>query len=1772
MKQSTKLLSLVLALVMAFSCMTVIGNAALVKSEVKYDNIDDADLTAEQVADLALDLVENDLLAGIEPIELSILGTIRLHKIDYLIEDILSLRDGFVWSIGSGLLGDIKNLEFEALVKSGSLGLLSSHTPYARSHGDLEIITAVLRLVGGDTGAGILSKAAYGIGTDNGVSLGLVGNFLDLGDIGDLLGDIPKLVRTLAYDLLIYGSYGYDQDAEELNNNIPFSSLDTMVNTALFNLLTNPQDYDYDPDTDEKVWDMQSILLPGVKAYNDTYGDAMSYLDVNTKSVFDILDVLAQFAIDDIGINALNNNLKKALMKAVEADFVEIDKAILPAAVYEDFEVDTPETEKSYVTYMAYDRMCKDGTNWYYTTIEREDMLDDNGKPVVDEEGNVQSERVRKFFKVNTAAANEFFGLINWDWSFVGSNQEPEEGQVQLLYSDILAIDGTIAGGLNHLISIVFENALVDEVKADFEEVTGDTWLDGGNENLTDNITRLVKYLLVNFGDKIFGSDSVYANYTWDDVADLSVVDIVAMIGPGFFEDVMPQIIIPKNADGTYAFHEGVQILEFGALVIREFATDIAPNVNYDSFIFEAGNVTSANDRLFKSYDVDGWFNVILNMGLDIGYTYLNQITNFNTAIPAAGITESRWQDMLDDAIMWGVNYVSDGTYSVLMGMEPSTIEAIDGPLSKLSYILNTILPLGFINGCAGDYAVDLNVVLQHLKDFFATFDLSIITGFFGRSSEYNILAEPVVPMVLSLLNRILNLVFNNTAVITHADTLDSIISQANLKQTLYNILNGLYNRARTGSKYGDGGTGLLTSALPVVGKLIKGWGTEQNFNVPQISLSRSVDLTNGATAEAVTVNVRNASDGVWRHYKDTAGNEYTDEQYKIVLTGVKVYDEMSDTAGSKYVTLTQPGTNPIDYGQSGTFTYSAANVPTTGALVRFEVAYQVLGEDGVAMANGKNFLAKSYAWLNYNPSNANQTIANDSELVHTAIYTPQYVPISTAMDDDAAAIKGLSTSYFGRDYKFCTKAQTGKVTNNSGTVDGLTFASLSQEFANNDGGRYLRDVRNFDSYTHNFVNEDGEATSDNYTVSGSVDAATWTAANKTSGSSTNFSISLTDKDGTEGPYTFSLIYYDDVYFNKLSSLATNEMDAMRLTADYNLSGIVYANNLLTTANTTDEETGEIIFRESNFSTAVWVLPEDIDYYATGSATEYADSQVTVTKTDEETGEALEGTVVIDGKDTLVRRVTKIDCGTAIGNYVSAFIPGIRGGMQAFNDNTVWTFQALYEALYVSSNDVGYCKKTAEQVAAENTGENVDGAVATLKTTLDSVESTYTDNYDFTDYKMYRLNRLNDARDDAAYYVNLQNDASNATVAEIDETFPYTWINEDDLRALVKGDEYETIILALLEKMDEEELKRTTQWLEDKKLEYQQVSLLDVEMAQSYLELTSQRLLKRDHGVLTNFLADEITSAEAMVGAESEYTARSWAKYSAALATAKEVLANPTQKTVFDAKYELMCCRNELVKVADEADYSELEALIDQATFALKNQGLYDNVPADFGRVLAELGYHEFTNANGDSIDLFPGSAIYVNTEPYAVDQQDEIDQAAYELKVELAKLKFKNVNVTGAGVADETLVEGDEAAGIEAVVAKVARIDALLNADAVKDLFSATADGANVTKDLINVSDDTVYTVETDLAGFAGTDATVTFYTLVSGVKIPVATVKIVVEGDINGDGVINVLDASIAELASNDHAELEGCFFLAANLAAASEGIEGDDFSAVLNKALAA
>ena len=60
-----------------------------------------------------------------------------------------------------------------------------------------------------------------------------------------------------------------------------------------------------------------------------------------------------------------------------------------------------------------------------------------------------------------------------------------------------------------------------------------------------------------------------------------------------------------------------------------------------------------------------------------------------------------------------------------------------------------------------------------------------------------------------------------------------------------------------------------------------------------------------------------------------------------------------------------------------------------------------------------------------------------------------------------------------------------------------------------------------------------------------------------------------------------------------------------------------------------------------------------------------------------------------------------------------------------------------------------------------------------------------------------------------------------------------------------------------------------------------------------------------------------------------------------------------------------------------------------------------------------------------------------------------------------------------------------------------------------------------------------------------------------------------LVVTGDVNGDGVCDVLDAALCEQASNEHTELEGAFFAAGDLNE-SEAIDVNDYAAVVNAAL--
>ncbi len=1817
MKQSTKLLSLLLALLMAFSCMSVIGSAALVKGEVKYDIIDDADLSYEQVADIALDLVDQ-LLADADIGEIfNVLGlSIDLTSCDTTFYSLRKTSKNFLFSMAKGLLGDVGDLDFSPLEDP------NTGDGYQRINGDYRMIAALLNFIGCDTNADILSKAAYGIGTSDGISLGsILGGLLDLGSIQDLLADIPTFLVGMVFDMLVFGSYGYDKDIDDIKEakstlkaTYPeMDTLDEMLPNVLYNLLTKPQDYEWvgEGDAAEKVWDMDSVIMPGL---------TISKEDINplSKSLFQILDVAAQIAIDEIGVPALNNNLKKALMEAVEADLNEIDYETLPAAVKADFD-----NTEAYVTYFAYDRMMKSGGVWYYTTLETEVVEDPTtGGPALDEEGNEITEKVRKYFKVNMGAANEFASLINWDWEFVTSDVTPGEGQTSLIYDEYKAINGTFVGALNNIIGTVYDVALSDAAKADFVnkivtsgvDETYEGWITdptdpGDNANLNTNVLYLTKYILTEFGDKVFGEGSKYASYTMDDVKDMDLIDMIAMIGPEFFEDAMPQIILPKNADGTYAFHDGVQLWEFAALVLRELCTGIAPIVNYDSVIFANGNVTSNKDRLLVEQDADEWFNIILNLGTDVGLVYLQQITNFedylhemfgadfnlDTYLSTGGANADHWQTSLNTAILWAVDYIGgERSTGVLEGITYNAVEAIADPIDRLSFVLNKILPLGFVGDgtyTSDDYDLDLNLVVDGLKTLLTDFDLTVILSLFGRNeaSDYNFLGDASLgTAILDLVNDILYLVFGktilqgvNATTSVSTQSLDNVISKASLKTTVYNILTGLNGRKDA----------ILKNAAPVLAKLIKDWGGEQEFSKPSHDMgdflvvgdSGSTWKVNSSTdcddnvsysieeGSAITVTVRNDSTGVWRHYRDANGTEHQDQQYKIQVASVEFFNY--DGSNSSYVhTIALDTTKVIDFGDYTTFTFKVGSVkapdgqtggptaysavPESGVVQKFKIGYKIYLEDGkTQLLNGTTFYDESYIWFGRYAGDEKTHYNTSSDAYSTGAYSPFYVPYDENLPEWLAS---QNVGYMWRKNVTAGGKEQFQITATSNaTVDGITFGSVDVELLNKSSGDEYEttDLRLFDTYTAQFWDKDHTTVWTTYDVKGGVNWSAFQAAvtpeqvNSEAGRSTSWNVHLrAKKDKNDMDIVVTLRYFNAEYRDLLRDLVNSEARAMRDASDYkhyyNANATVEATEALVNVDGTNEA-GEFELRETNFGVG-----------ANG--------------------------------------VTVINCKQAWTNYYNALLPALRAGLQDWNKASIYNFEALYKALRVAVNDLEYCRATGEDGASTLTTD-----IDALETTLRASQARTTDNYDFTDYKMYRLNKYNDARDDANWYINLRKDAAPASVAEIDEYFDYSWMEEDDFRSLVgahtvkfgekagqtiAANKYQAYLLALLEKYDEEEIEGKAQWLKDRKIELANVQALDLAMAANYLTITEQRLLKRNAGVITTQLADEIASAKNMIGTTNggRYTANSWKNYEEKLATANTALTSGSQMQVFDAKYNLLVARKNLVEVANAGDYAELNALIGYAQFALANANLYENSNKEFGQVLAELGMDKITNVDGYEIELFPGSALLVLDRDYSADDQEKIDDAAEALKEALARLKFKGLSVfekfnDNKVVGSEVLVEADEINKIEEVSSLVSHIAANQNEDAVKTLFAVQATNANVSD--IVVTNDRNYSASYEgaeaLEGFAGTNSTVTFYTTYStadgNVKLPVATVKIVVDADINGDGAVDVLDAAYGALIAAEKGELEGCYLLAGDLSGGDRIVDASDYSAIVNKVVA-
>lgn len=1655
MKQSKKLLSLVLAIVMMFGVFSV-GASALTPTaatQVKYNSIDEAELTAEQVAGIINDILD-EVLAGVN---------LNIPAVGLVIKDVDSTLDTVA---GISTLADIAGQDVAKLKVDACKGV-------KRSGGDLKVLKALLQFLADNVGGGAnLQKVLIGgIGeksTDSqlgvggilwngkalGISLGFSlkeivdGNEIIKGTgytLNGLLKDIPGFLKYELFELLLKGSFAYTKDKVVDGVTYPNGdnktyqesgtsslSLDDFANTAIYNLLTTPQSYKYEGEGEGayKVWDANSIVSKSFAALDPT--EAKALVNVNTNSLLGILDNVINIAYDEFGPTVLNNDAKKLLMQATGVDFIKLDNekdasliaTIKAAPDYVD--VATASDVSSVKNYLCNAQMWKVGGVWYFRDNVNVVQRDADGNALLDADGNEIVAKEDRFFKANVSGANEFYDIVNWDYKFV-------PGDIDL--KAMITENGSLFGSLNSLLYKV----LVKAVNSDVLDVNT-VWTDGANSNLNANLLRTAKYVLKNYTRRIFGKNSEFVDPAngykataafAQKVDSSSLIELVEYIGLPFFSDAMPQLILPEDGLGS---DNEAKLVKFGVSVIREFLTDITPDINYDSYIYTD---LGTGSRKYVNHTADEWINVLLNMGMDVAFEELRNITNFTAETPAQGITLERWQGMLDTIILWAADYVGTGSSSVLNGFDPNKIASIEGPFNKLSYILNTLLPLGFISGCETEsYAFDVQAFYDRvLMPLVKEFDIEAVLSLFGRSNtHYNFLKDAnVVKAVLDLLNSVLSLVTGNT-LFANTSSLNAAITGPNLATLLTNLLKGINNRRDD----------LLDNALPVVAIFISDWGGEQAISTPKASVSDAYVGSNDGSVSG-RFKISGSTKGMWRSYVDASGTRQYDKQYSYEITRATFADlegnALSNWSVSNLACKLGEASGAV---KEQEVTLNGTGIPVGGQIVTMKIFYKVLDEDGNQLG-GQEFSIDKTFFAAYGKEGSTSKFfkATKKHLgTTTSIEGFATTPIFANVDNAGSDLTATVAYYIVRDTISMGKsfAPTAGVNVTGGAQYGVSLANIASFNTHALDKDERREVKfTVDTAAFNAV---------------SANVASWKVTGTTS-----------DKMPDNNPITVNVYFYSGAERDSLKRDVQDELKMARKAYEY------------------DSAAWEAYMGALKAAFASAYTPDN----------------------------AMRSTVNMDYnslKAALANAVTALEA----AKLVNPTIP--------------------------------------EDGAVDNTA-----AIADLKATVKAYEDDRTKGY--TDYLLYRWDRYVKWRNKANDYAN-RAAAVSAGSAET-QKFPYANLKASEVKKLSALTSYEAYINALLVNMTEEEAAAALAEYNNGVKSLNSVSGLDIAQAKNMYTRSTARLVERYNGEKqTYYLQKEIDDATAAITSKGNYTDKSWARYTAALQAAQAALnANESQVQMFDAKYELQVARNELR--TEEADDTELKALIAQAQAALANASSYDNTNAEFGAVLAALGMASVTDADGNSVDLFPNGALNIVNKSYDVDDQRKYDRAADALRVALAKLTFKGATVAGAS---ETEVGKDEDGN--AVTVKAAVIDQKLAADAVKGLFTlASADNKVVSLNgTYALSGD-------DTAIYTGTGSTLTFVKTVNGVALPVYTLSLVVKGDVNGDGVVDALDAMAVELAANNNASLNGLFFAAGDVT--SDGaIAVADYSAVVNTAV--
>lgn len=1687
MKKSTKLLSVILAVVMIFSTMSVMAFAAKTKYQTS-DNLTALDayspdgavtrLSTEERMSVVFDFLDVTLAAAninmgevINTAGLRLVIDLRsVNALCGTIDSAQALLNNGLVKLVKGLLGIVK----DANLKNWKSGMTRE------KNAQLDIVNGIATLL--NNNAGLVKKVI----NDGKLDVGIIGNFVDISGVNKYLSDLPGMLKGLVYPMFAR----VDDDMELINTySTTTENPDTLIKNVLINAMSKPQSYtsykedasgncisnhialpksaeaglrdyyvkgsdskgayievfEYDTakktyvSQDEKYYKTEETDMEGngtgVYVYTNASGENVKYY---VKDSYFLPSLATSDKVSEI-FNLDSNTLVSALYQIAPYVFKDLAPVVLNGSVKmllaQWFGAEKTELfggKASEATAVlaklpsdvkAFYSKAAGAYNWEWSDFTI--GSDGNGYyRLVSKDGLTET-----WLKFDMSTANSFAKLINWNYTISGDfvNEFMPTAANDGSVTASAAGYTTVLAALNDFVGKAIDTMLSDTAKAAIN------WTKGDNSNLVPNLRKALQYVAAYNPEYLFGTgyETVYAGY-YDTVVDKSASnqDVVTALGAIGVKALMPQIILPSAAE-----LKGQNVTALLACVIRELATQFVPTYNYDALIYADYN----SKTLVKGKDSGYWLDVIFTMGTDIGMKYLSKLADLGSDKAGGYQFEASktykladfekntraWEKTIDWIIDWALTSDNEWCW-------------------KFQKLINTD-GLDLDLATAQDPWVKLDKII---RDVLPVEKIVNETAADGKTFLETVLREDIIDRLLNL--DVSKLLGTNSVTGIFNIPANSTLRTEALYPAVFRIVRELLNKV-LGKVCGN--TALIADSYNSIDAILQ---KSAIANLAEkLILGIAYAVQSGGLLD-VALPIVNFFLG-WT----TNAQSYAEPKLTI------------DKGTLNYVQLKN--------GQMNT-TLKVTNA-SAGMILKHGDTY-----DHPYMLTLKSVTVNGTEMLKSGEKKLSPYESTDVTL-NTAVPTDSLVKVTAV-------------------YSFTFKDGTAY----DGDITSTTFEYATNDTADTVGTPWSKEDKKTNLYE--VVKMKGETTTD-YLV---------TSASALASAISNIAVTWTNQRDTDCRFDASSVSaYDSTYFES-SGQAEALVGQKFLTGDPN--GIVTVNPLRLKSDV-DAATvpSGATYALGNSSVTVWGEHNRREGTLTMTApfgTLYYYNAMPIKS-------------LVDSEFKANRDSSKYPA-EAWNTYWTALTAAAKLAYGPFKKANLGNYSddnltAAITALETAAKALDTASTTPSSGSATVTPAPIEAA-------LKAAGDINYQNFDLYAYWAYEK---------AMKAGNAIIDAYKGPVAP-EKYIDGSSLSEAEITAIANkaNATYKSAIVASMKAPSTEAQNAYM----DAVKAYKAPDYSELEIINSAKNITWYASFLKSAAVKTEkqFLAKEIAAAKAQGYKEADYTAGSYARYTKALAAAEALNANANalQSEVFDVKYELEIAQRALMPKSASAleagAYTELEAVIAQAKSIFTENSAYtfDASKADglskteaYAKLVSVLGY-EYTDEKGNTANLYSGSAenYAANDRFYSNVVAAQIDAVITNLKNAMAPFVCKYVAVPTTAGSSEGVSVTESASLITGVTpGSLATADDVLARVTAKDSSATT----------LNVA--------ANAAGLYGTGATATLSLKSSGA--PVAIYTVVIYGDVNGDGVVDGFDASSMDLAINNKAALTGAYKTAGGLA---------------------